>query len=130
MAVTVAILKERFAGETRVAASPETVKKLIGLGLEIVVEAGAGLTAAVPDADYEAAGAKIAKTAKDALKSADVVLKVRRPDDAEIAALWRATASHTLENGPTGNPTRDAKTVEKPIRKAVVKMFKQFPHPK
>jgi len=51
-------------------------------------------------------------------------------DTATKSNVWRATASHTLENGPTGNPTRDAKTVEKPIRKAVVKMFKQFPHPK
>jgi NAD(P) transhydrogenase subunit alpha len=87
MAATLAVLKERFAGETRVAATPETVKKLIGLGLDVVVEAGAGLGASVPDADYAAAGAKLAKTAKDALKGADIVIKVRRPDDAEIAAL-------------------------------------------
>jgi H+-translocating NAD(P) transhydrogenase subunit alpha len=87
MAATVAVLKERFAGETRVAATPETVKKLIGLGAELVVETGAGAGASIPDADFEAAGAKIAKTAKDALKSADVVLKVRRPEDAEIGAL-------------------------------------------
>jgi Domain of unknown function (DUF4136) len=41
--------------------------------------------------------------------------------------VWRGTATHTLENGPTGDRTRDAKTVEKPITKAVQKMFKQFP---
>ncbi len=51
-------------------------------------------------------------------------------DTATKNSVWRATASHTLENGPTGNPIKDAKTVEKPIKKAVVKMFKQFPHPK
>jgi hypothetical protein len=44
-------------------------------------------------------------------------------------SVWRATASHTLDHGPTGNPAKDAKSVEKPIRKAVEKMFKQFPHP-
>jgi Domain of unknown function (DUF4136) len=41
--------------------------------------------------------------------------------------VWRGTASHTLENGPTGNNLTDAKTVEKPINKAVQKMFKKFP---
>ena len=87
MTATVAILKERLAGETRVAATPETVKKLAALGLAVVVEAGAGSGASIADADYEAAGAKIAKTAKDALKSADLLLKVRGPDAAEIAAL-------------------------------------------
>ena len=45
-------------------------------------------------------------------------------------SLWRATATHTLESGPSGNPIEDAKIVEKPIRKAVAKMFKQFPHAK
>ena len=46
------------------------------------------------------------------------------------STVWRATATHTLEHGPTGVGTHDAKTVEKPIRKAVEKMFKQFPHSK
>jgi len=41
--------------------------------------------------------------------------------------VWRATASHTLENGPTGDRVKDAKQVEKPINKAVQKMFKNFP---
>ena len=44
-------------------------------------------------------------------------------------SVWRATATHTLEHGPTGNAAKDAKIVEKPIRKAVEKMFKQFPRP-
>ncbi|HXI22721.1 MAG TPA: DUF4136 domain-containing protein [Pyrinomonadaceae bacterium] len=44
-------------------------------------------------------------------------------------SVWRATATHTLERGPTGNVTTDAKTVARPIRKAVEKMFKQFPRP-
>ena len=43
--------------------------------------------------------------------------------------VWRGSANHTLEHGPTGNPAKDAKSVEKPIRKAVEKMFKQFPRP-
>jgi len=83
----IAVTKENRAGETRVAAVPETVKKLTGAGFSVVVEAGAGLAAAYPDADYAAAGAEIAKTAKAAVGKADILFKVRAPSDAEIAAL-------------------------------------------
>ncbi|MFT4250879.1 MAG: Re/Si-specific NAD(P)(+) transhydrogenase subunit alpha [Caulobacter sp.] len=83
----IAVTKETRANETRVAATPETVKKLIGAGFSVVIEAGAGAAASYLDADYEAAGAKLAKTAKDAIKDADVLFKVRAPEPAEIAAL-------------------------------------------
>jgi NAD(P) transhydrogenase subunit alpha len=89
MAMIVAIPKERRAKETRVAATPETVKKLKGLGLEVTVEAGAGGDAHFSDADYLAAGATIAPDAATALKTADIVLKVRGPSDGEIALLKR-----------------------------------------
>ncbi|QCG98579.1 Re/Si-specific NAD(P)(+) transhydrogenase subunit alpha [Azospirillum sp. TSA2s] len=75
----VAIPKERRAGELRVAASPETVKKLRGLGLDVVVESGAGLGSSITDAAYEAAGASIAADEASALADADIVLKVQRP---------------------------------------------------
>jgi NAD(P) transhydrogenase subunit alpha len=83
----IAVTKESRAGETRVAATPETVKKLIAAGFAVTVEVGAGLTASYPDADYEAAGASLAKTAKAAVEKADILFKVRAPSDAEIAAL-------------------------------------------
>jgi len=83
----IAVTKERRAGETRVAAVPETVKKLIAAGFSVTVEAGAGSAASYADADYAAAGATIAKTAKDALGKADIVFKVRAPEAEEIAAL-------------------------------------------
>ena len=83
----IAVTKERRAGETRVAATPETVKKLIAAGFSVTIEAGAGLAAAYPDADYAAAGATLAKTAKAAVEKADILYKVRAPEDAEIAAL-------------------------------------------
>ena len=89
MAMIVAIPKERRAKETRVAATPETVKKLKGLGLEVAVETGAGGDAHFSDADYLAAGATIAPDAATALKTADIVLKVRGPSDEEIALLKR-----------------------------------------
>src|SRR5690349_15895353 len=83
----IAVTRERRAGETRVAATPETVKKLIAQGFTVVVEAGAGSAASYLDADYAAAGAEIAKTAKAALGKADIVFKVRSPEAEEIAAL-------------------------------------------
>ncbi|HEX6859522.1 MAG TPA: Re/Si-specific NAD(P)(+) transhydrogenase subunit alpha [Caulobacteraceae bacterium] len=83
----IAVTRERRAGETRVAATPETVKKLIASGFSVVVEAGAGLGASVPDAAYAEAGAEIAKTAKAALAKADILFKVRGPEADEIAAL-------------------------------------------
>ena len=75
----VAIPKERRAGELRVAASPETVKKLKGLGLDVVVESGAGVGANILDQAYADAGATLAPDAAAALADADIVLKVQRP---------------------------------------------------
>jgi NAD(P) transhydrogenase subunit alpha len=83
----IAVTRERRAGETRVAAVPETVKKLLAAGFSVTVETGAGAAAAYTDADYAAAGATIAKTVKDALSKADILFKVRSPEPAEIAAL-------------------------------------------
>jgi len=83
----VAIPKERRAGETRVAATADSVKKLVALGWMVTVETGAGLGASIPDADYLAAGAVIAPSFDLALADADLVLKVRAPTDGEIAAL-------------------------------------------
>jgi H+-translocating NAD(P) transhydrogenase subunit alpha len=87
----IAVTKERRAGETRVAAVPETVKKLIAQGFAVTVEAGAGLAASYPDADYQGAGATIAKDAKAALAKADILFKVRAPEAAEIAAIKAGT---------------------------------------
>jgi NAD(P) transhydrogenase subunit alpha len=77
----VAIVRELDADEPRVSATPETVKKLKGLGAEVVVEPGAGVRSGVLDADYTAVGAAVAP---DAVRNADVVLKVRRPSEAEL----------------------------------------------
>jgi len=82
-----AVTKERRAGETRVAVTPDVVVKLAALGITVVVETGAGVDAAAPDAAYEAAGARIAPDAASALKEADLVFKVRGPSPDEIAAL-------------------------------------------
>jgi len=75
----IAIPKERRPHELRVAASPETVKKFKALGLDVVVETGAGVGSAVTDDAFAAAGATIAPDAASALRDADIVLKVQRP---------------------------------------------------
>jgi NAD(P) transhydrogenase subunit alpha len=74
-----AVPKEIWPGEKRVAVTPGTVKKLIGLGFDVAIEAGAGTDAAIPDDRFADAGATIAKTMKTTVKDADVILKVRPP---------------------------------------------------
>ncbi|PYE86294.1 Re/Si-specific NAD(P)(+) transhydrogenase subunit alpha [Phyllobacterium leguminum] len=90
MAQTIFIPKETDPVEPRVAASPETVKKLIGLGFSVVVEKGAGTLSRIPDSEFDAAGAKIG-SATDA-KSADVILKVRRPSLSELKSYKKGAA--------------------------------------
>jgi NAD(P) transhydrogenase subunit alpha len=80
----VAVPAEVDANETRVAATPETVKKIKALGADVTVQAGAGKKSGILDADYQAAGATIAASAKEAVADADVVLKVRRPEAGEL----------------------------------------------
>ncbi len=82
-----AIPKETREFEPRVAATPETVKKFAALGAELVVQAGAGAGANIPDAAYQGAGATIAKSFAAAVKGADVILKVQRPTAAELKSL-------------------------------------------
>jgi NAD(P) transhydrogenase subunit alpha len=79
-----AVLKERRPGESRVAATPDTVKKLVQLGLTVAVEAGAGAAAAIADTAYTEAGAEIANDAAAALAGAGVVFAVQLPDPAGI----------------------------------------------
>ena len=80
----IAIIKELAEGERRVAGTPETVKKFKALGADVAVEAGAGLTAAINDADYAAVGASIADRAAT-VADADIVLGVQGPDPATIS---------------------------------------------
>ena len=86
-----AVLKERHAAETRVSATPDTVKKLIALGLSVTVESGAGEHAAISDHDFAAAGATLASDPNDALREADIVFAVHMPS-AEQRALFRPGA--------------------------------------
>lgn len=76
---TIFVPREVTPGETRVAATPETVKRLIKLGYAVVVEAGAGAASSMPDADFTAAGATVEPGSRDAWAKADVILKVQPP---------------------------------------------------
>jgi NAD(P) transhydrogenase subunit alpha len=87
LSMRIAVLSETDGNETRVAATPETVKKYKALGADVAVQAGAGRNAGIPDGEFEAAGATVAGSAEEAAKDADVVLKVRRPDEGELKAL-------------------------------------------
>ncbi|MFA5372458.1 MAG: Re/Si-specific NAD(P)(+) transhydrogenase subunit alpha [Sideroxydans sp.] len=82
----IAIPAEILAGEARVAATPETVKKMVGVGHQVTIQQGAGAGASIPDSDYTAAGAKLAGVA-DIYAQAEIILKVRAPDAGELAQL-------------------------------------------
>jgi H+-translocating NAD(P) transhydrogenase subunit alpha len=82
----IAVARETDPVEDRVAATPDTVKKMKGLGAEVAVEPGAGVKSGIPDAEFTAAGATVVDTAID---GADVVLKVRRPTSSELARYKR-----------------------------------------
>lgn len=81
----ISVPKERRQNESRVAASPETVKKLVALGFDVAVEKGAGDSASFADADYREAGATVSKDGKTCVNGADFIFKVQSPTDAEIA---------------------------------------------
>ena len=87
MGLKVAVIKETAAFEKRVAATPETVKKLTALGCQISIETGAGDGASITDEAFKNAGAVITNSAAEALKSADVVLKVQGPSSAELGQI-------------------------------------------
>lgn len=95
----IAIPREIDPGEPRVAATPETVKKFIGLGASVSVEPGAGLESGIPDADFAAAGASLDAKATG---TADVVLKIRRPSAAE-AKGYKSGAIVLAAMDPYGN---------------------------
>jgi H+-translocating NAD(P) transhydrogenase subunit alpha len=82
----IAVLKESAAAETRVAATPETVKKFIGLGATVAVETGAGAGASIADSDYESAGASVGPLAAT-IKDADILLGVQGPDPKALGGV-------------------------------------------
>src|SRR5471030_439900 len=95
----IAVTRESDATEPRVAATPETVKKFKALGVEVAVARGAGIASGIPDADYEAAGAEVGE---DVTKTADLVLKVRRPASNELPSYKKGALIVAIMD-PYGN---------------------------
>jgi NAD(P) transhydrogenase subunit alpha len=95
----ISVARESDPAEPRVAATPETVKKLVALGAELAVEPGAGIKSGVLDEDYVASGAIVRS---DAAKDADIVLKVRRPSEAELTGYKRGAIVIAIMD-PYGN---------------------------
>lgn len=91
MGLKVAIIKETTPHENRVAASADTVKKLTKLGCAVSIESGAGLASSITDDAFKSAGAKIVETAENALKTADIILKVRAPSKDELKHIKKNT---------------------------------------
>jgi len=104
--VKIAVVRETAAGETRVAATPETVKKFIGLGADLAVETGAGESASISDADYEAAGATVAPLEK-VLDGAGIILAINGPDPASL----NVARAGTLLVGAL-DPARQRETID------------------
>ena len=117
----IAVLKEMDAGERRVAASPETVKKYTGWGADIAIERGAGAAAGTSDAEFEAAGASIAVSREDALRGADVILAVRAPEPASLEGLAEGAALVAIMN-----PAQSRETLEAYARAGVTAMAMDF----
>src|SRR6202012_122147 len=97
-------MKSAFArkidpSEPRVAASPDTVKKFKALGVEIAVEPGAGIKSGLPDSDFTAAGATVSA---DAVKDADIIIKVKRPEASELSNYKRGALVVAIMD-PYGN---------------------------
>jgi H+-translocating NAD(P) transhydrogenase subunit alpha len=88
----IAVPAEPDQSEARVAATPETVKKFVALGAEVAVQAGAGTKAGYPDSDYAGAGASIAPDGAATLRDADIVLRVRRPEAADLVGVKQGAA--------------------------------------
>jgi NAD(P) transhydrogenase subunit alpha len=95
----IAVGAEADPSEPRVAASPDTVKKFKALGAEVAVEPGAGIKSGLPDSEFTAAGATVSA---DALKDADIIIKVKRPEASELAQYKRGALVIAIMD-PYGN---------------------------
>ncbi len=95
----IAIAKEIDAAEPRVAATPDSVKKFKSLGIDVAIEPGAGIKSGLRDSDYEAVGATVSA---DAVKDADIVIKVKRPEAAEVAKYKKGALAIAIMD-PYGN---------------------------
>jgi NAD(P) transhydrogenase subunit alpha len=117
----IAVLKEVRDGETRVAASPETVRKLIAAGHSLTIETGAGDGASTPDRLFVEAGAAIGHNAQATLKDADLLMKVRRPTEAELKLMPKGAGVIAF-----WNPYSDKALIEAAGQQGLVALSMEF----
>jgi H+-translocating NAD(P) transhydrogenase subunit alpha len=117
----IAVLKEVRDGETRVAASPEAVKKFVAAGHVVSIETGAGAGASTPDSQFVDAGGVIAANAKAALKDADLVMKVRRPSEAELKLIPKGAGVIAF-----WNPHSDKALIEAAAKAGILALSMEF----
>ncbi len=98
----IAVPAETVGNETRVAATPDTVKRYSAMGASVTVQRGAGTASGIPDAEYEAAGATIGANAAETLSGASIILTVRRPDAASLSGVKPGAAVISIMD-PYGN---------------------------
>src|SRR5438270_705348 len=110
----IAVAKEIDPSEPRVAASPDTVKKFKALGVDIVIEPGAGIKSGLPDSEFTSVGATVSA---DALKDADIIIKVKRPEASELASYKRGALVIAIMD-PYGN-----EAALKPLAEAGISAF-------
>jgi proton-translocating NAD(P)+ transhydrogenase subunit alpha len=110
----VAVVKETRPGELRVALVPQGLKPLLGSGLEVVVEAGAGTASGIADTDYAEAGATVVGSAAEAVDGAGMVLRVNPPSPAELEGLAEGTILVSFLN-PLGDPDLVRRLAERKI---------------
>src|ERR1700687_2711827 len=95
----IAVAKEIDPSDPRVAVSPDTVKKFKALGVDVAIEPGAGIKSGLPDSEFTAVGATISA---DALRDADLIIKVKRPEASELAQYKRGALVIAIMD-PYGN---------------------------
>src|SRR5258708_6518325 len=122
----IAVAKEIDPSEPRVAASPDTVKKFKAIGVDVAVEPGAGIKSGMPDQEFTAAGATVSA---DALKDADIVIKVKRPEPSELANYKRGTLVIAIMD-PYGNDAARRGRGERGISAFAVVLMPRTPRAK
>ena len=118
----IGIPKETAPGERRVALIPETVKKLAAKKIETVVETGAGMASSFSDAEYQTAGAAIASSFEDLVSKSDAIIKVVRPNEAELSKLKEGTALVCLQY-PLSSPDFVKATAAKKLMTVALDMI-------
>src|ERR1700709_2879151 len=121
----IAVAKEIDPSEPRVAVSPDTVKKFKALGVDIAIEPGAGIKSGLPDSEFPAVGATVSA---DALKDADIIIKVKRPEASELSQYKRGALVIAIMD-PYGNEAALKTIADAGVVAFAMELTPQITHP-